>query len=730
MTTQALISIDNFSLMDFEGFQLFDRYKMGLLWKKRHLFDPGQVAFLKSLWDSKVKGTLKCKTPTIYRLTKDGAGKMGYGRYYGSGGSLEKLERGVRATLCSKFYNDVDIYNCHPDLTWQLSKILFNKDMIMLKYYCENRKALLQQWMEDYNIGEKEAKDIIIICINGGSFERKTKEGRGKHGEILPPVYPESILKNHIIQTIRQEVREFIDQLIESKIHNNLYEWCKKNKDNYRGSFISLIYQSEEAKCLKSIVYTLILHKFIVDVLSYDGCMVRIDKNNPITSEILKKCEEAVEKHTGYKIQLKVKPMDNEVIPLEELEEENEEDDDGYKELKVEWERNHSYFKPSGTIIEQYNDGSFKHYKMDHASEAFNMWTLKTTNKDGKPDSFLSKWRSDPDRRIIDKMVMKLPEECNDNELSMFSGFYYKRIEIEVDEETRQRYIALFQELIKNMIGNDDEIYDALLKNFARLIQKPFQRPDICIIMSSKEHGVGKETILKIVKKIIGKHVAHYISDESFWDKHDTKKEGAILIHLEEAGASNKKMADALKARITSDIMSIRPCGINPYDIENVALYVFSTNKPLPIKLEESDRRFFIILCKGRNFNSNKEKLEYWSKVYKIIETDEFIKVIGDYLESIDIAGFNPRDFPVTEYKKSLMAESKSSEVLFLEQWEHDDDGDDKDVFYNKYKAFCIKYSLPYKQNSNSLGQAIAREDSYFIKHQDPETRRIFYTKK
>jgi hypothetical protein len=340
---------------------------------------------------------------------------------------------------------------------------------------------------------------------------------------------------------------------------------------------------------------------------------------------------------------------------------------------------------------------------------------------------------------------MKLPDDCNSNEFSVVKKFYYKQIDLEVDNNTKQKqidlkvdnntkqkHIDLFNEIIRNMVGNDEEVLTALVKNFARVVQKPLERPDICIVLSSKEHGVGKESIIKIIANVIGrKNVARYIKDDDFWDKHDTKKEGAIIIHLEEAGMTNIKMADALKSRISSDIMSIRPCGISAYDVDNVALYIFTTNKPLPVKLEgDEDRRFFIILCKGRQFNNKEEKIKYWENVYSVINTDEFIKTIGEYLETIDLDDFNPRNFPITEYLKSLMEVSKSSEVMFLSQWIHDGDGDDANTFYSKYKQYCVENILPYKQNIISFTKHILREDSYYIKHKDSETRRVFYTKK
>jgi len=163
------------SLNGYETIQLFNRYKMGLLWNnKRDCFDPGQVKLLKSLWDNKQKGTLKCKTPITYKFKAGREGELGYGRYYGSLGSLEQIERDIRATLCADLYWDIDIANCHPVLAVQLAKREFNMEMPMLQYYIANRKSCYTKFMTDYGLSEADAKNVMLSLLNGGGLNETT----------------------------------------------------------------------------------------------------------------------------------------------------------------------------------------------------------------------------------------------------------------------------------------------------------------------------------------------------------------------------------------------------------------------------------------------------------------------------------------------------------------------------------------------------------------------------
>jgi hypothetical protein len=712
------------SLNGVEYIQLFDRYKMGLLWtKKRNLFDPGQVKMLKSLWDNKHKGTLECKTTFTYLLKKR-SGELGYGRYQGTIGSLEQIQRDIRATLCIDFYWDIDIVNCHPNLAYQFAKKEFGIEMPALEYYCNNRKDIIKTFMT-FGLSESGAKDVFIEIINGGQL--RAKDSIGKY------IYSEEIQTHDLVIAIKKEIKELTNKIIASNKHTELHNYIIDQKENVRGSFISHIIQTEERKCLDVMVAVLKAHGKSVDVLAYDGCMIRKQNKNeqPPSDDLLREIERAIKYYTKYDIQVKVKLMDSEVIDLKELEQDN---NDGYAEMKIEWERNHYYFKPFGTIVEECYAGTARHYKIEHATEAFNMWHLTTKDSLGNYHSFLKKWRNDSQRRIIDSVVYKFPEDCKPNEVSVFKGFYYKTITADVSDENKSKYIRLFRELIGNIAEEDGDIFNAMLKNFARLVQKPFERPDICIIIRSNTHGVGKETVINIVSQVIGRNTAHYTKDETFWDKYDTRKEGAILIHLEEAGTASRKMAEALKSLITSKVMDIRPMGVSSYEVPNSALYIMTTNKDCPVKVEVSDRRFFIINSKGRDFKDEEEQKTYWTSVYDIVESDPFIKTIGEYLEGIDLSGFSPRNFPMTEYKEAILENSKSSEVLFLEQWEADTTdnipGEYIQKMFEKYKVFCQDNSLPYKQTPNNFGIAIASLNSYYIKKQHPTTRRVIYLNK
>lgn len=309
-----------------------------------------------------------------------------------------------------------------------------------------------------------------------------------------------------------------------------------------------------------------------------------------------------------------------------------------YETMKEKWEANHYFFLPTGTIVEQEEDGTRRHYTRTQANKTFSSWQYRT---DTGLKPFLKEWRRDR-RRMIGGIVMKMPSDCASDELSYFTGFHYKRLAVEIPDDLRASHVALFTRLLRNIAGDDEPVYTALLKNFARCIQNPLKQSAICIVLSSPHGSTTATTLLDIIRRLIGKNTAHYRTDKAFWRIHDTQREAAILIHLDEVCTSTK-LANQLCPMISSSTSNINPPWKRSYTVPNISLYVITTEKPRPFELSSSDWRYFCVACHESN--------DTWDDTH----TDTFTKAVGEYLETVDLQDFNPRAFPVTDYKRSLM---------------------------------------------------------------------------
>ena len=714
-----------------EKVQLYDRSAMNLMWNIRDkLFsarDATSISMLKKFYDNRKKASVLGKRPATYKLSSNSTpGKLGFGRYYGGDGSLETLETDIRATLCHNLYYDIDIVNCHPTIIVQLGDI-FNLDMPVLRDYVMNRGAFFNKMRSEYAMDESQVKNKIITIIYGAKLKR-TDDVANEFREIKKET------ERLIIKLVQlAETNPYYSKL------NDLHKYLVKQDDNVRGKFLCYIIQTLERNCLEVLLDKGEELGLQVDTLAYDGFMPRKEVDGvkvEITNDILDQLCDAVNKKLGWVLELKEKPM----IPMN-LEEFASTYVSEYDQMKAQFEEEHFYFKPTDTVVEITDEGLI-HYNLGHSLNAFNtnQWKLDVSTADGKKISFIKKWLGDPARRIIDKLVYKMPSDCAPNEVSLFMGFKYEKLEATYDEKA----VTFFKDLLSACCNDESVVIEYITKTFAHMIKKPFEKTGVCCIFSSHRQGCGKDTLLNWIGSVLGRYcVAHYTDTNQFWEKHDTGLEGSILCHLEEACAgANKANSDKLKARITADDLMVNPKGLKAYYIENISRFFMTTNHADPVKVEETDRRFFLI--------NPSERLAVidWTYYQKMIRTNDWIYSIGKYLENIDVEEWNPRVFPITEIKRFIQEESKTSEARFLEIWNDNTPDEDSNLtmreekgwesqnltgatLYNYYKNYCQENSLPFLHSSMSFVKKIsAYKDKLFVSEFNKNKKMNLYSLK
>jgi len=650
--------------------QVFSRKSMGQLWNNRSKLDKGQSELIDCLYKAtKKRGVSRCEYNTEYKLSASQVGKLGYGRYYGLKGSLETLEKDIRGTLCSDFYDDIDCVNCHPTIIPQMSIAWFNTPMPAMQSYVDNRDKYFDMMEENARFDENMTKALVLRLIYGGAVSNS----------IVLPDESEIEMPHEFLQ-MKQEMRAFSESLMKVNDHKPLLDYVKRlRKPNAEGSFTSHIVQSEERKILESMVHAFKELNFKVDVLAYDGVQIRKEVGKSITDAVLASIQDTIKTETGYTILLKNKPFETISFESDDVVE-----GESYETVKAEWETNHFYFRPSNTICE-IGSGGIQHFGIEHATEAFNGFKCVVNTPEGrKVVPFLKEWRNDASRRIITKIVAKMPSECEADEISLFRGWAFQQhIEAPICIDA----VDTFCDLVRGCAGDTDELYHYLLKCFARIVQQPLVKSNTCTILSSRLQGSGKDTLMLWITNLLGNHTSHYSSEDAFWSPHDTTKEGAIFVHLEEASpGENQKRCDALKARITEDITTVNPKGVKAYAVPNVGNVFMTTQHPIPVKMEAHDRRFFILNPSDRCF---KKGPAYWTKIYTNFKTSPWMRSVGEFLANYDITEFNPTVFPDTKMRCALLEvlETECPNVRFMKQWAGSDCTSDE--LFDAFKSWC-----------------------------------------
>lgn len=420
--------------------------------------------------------------------------------------------------------------------------------------------------------------------------------------------------------------------------------------------------------------------------------------------------EDFVSTETGYKIKFAFKPMIGFEIN-DKVEEVTKASEFNYIEQKKLFEETYFHYRPNNTIM-QISGSIINRWSPADAKQVLNTFQIPSmeTNADGKliekKIPFINKWLSDPDRRLIDRLVYKFPKDVLPNEATIFTGFEFEKL-AESGIEASPDSIPLFEDLLLSVCGDEIPVADYVRKTLAHIIQKPFEINGVCTIFSSQVQGTGKDTFMSIARKIVGRHTAHYTDDDQFWSPYDTLKEGALIIHVEEAGGfANKKKSGALKARITSESMNVNPKGVGSYDVPSLARYFMTTNESEPVKFEPSDRRFLLINPSTRLVKAN------WTSIYEQINRPEFTVAIGQYLRGVNIVGWYPRCFPETAIRTEMVELSMEQEESFLCYWRDTIDLPDEmsaSELFNAYRAWASETGIEHKLTLVGLGRKLVR---------------------
>lgn len=210
-----------------------------------------------------------------------------FGRYFSNKYGCQQLLKEFRHTLFSDNYYDLDIVNCHPVLLEQYCK----KNNIVCKNlstYVNNRDTIVKRLVEGYKITSDEVKETFIKIIYGGS---------------IPPILAD---ENFLIN-FNNEVFRITADIV--KLNPNIESYVAKHKtSNIFGSTVANFLQDLENSVLTCALKFMIKNCFKVDVLVFDGCMIR--KTKEINQSHLDGLSNEVLQATGYLTKWVVKPMD------------------------------------------------------------------------------------------------------------------------------------------------------------------------------------------------------------------------------------------------------------------------------------------------------------------------------------------------------------------------------------------------------------------------------------
>ena len=222
---------------------------------------------------------------------------------------------------------------------------------------------------------------------------------------------------------------------------------------------------------------------------------------------------------------------------------------------------------------------------------------------------------------------------------------------------------------LKCVCGGDDKTFQFVRNTLAHQVQSPGDKQPLLLVVVG-EQGCGKDLMFAAHGRALG--AALYVTTENagadVLGSFNSEMMNKLLVHLQELNLSQTggDSMDRWKGLLTMDRAGFMAKYGNKVRVHNPALYVATTNHIASVPLEDGQRRVVIIRASAEHVGDT----AYFAKVAAASETAVVQRAWLDYLRSVDLSEFNPRDHvarPVTDAQREAEQKLLSPVVRFLE---------------------------------------------------------------
>ena len=243
-----------------------------------------------------LKKICKDKKYIVYTTYKFSKSLKTYGRLFAQNSSLQGLPREIRNSIAYGLYYDIDMKNAHPTLLNQYCQ----KNGIrcdILEQYVKNRDEIIKNITLSTEITSDDAKHNFLSILNGGTTK----------------------IKNEFMEKFIEEIKLIHKQVC--LLNPDEFKKIKARKEyNPEGSMMNIVLCKLEHFILMNAINFFKNKNYNVDVLIFDGFMLRKEEDKPINEEILNELKTYIKNKTKYDIEFVEKSLSNKIDLSEYIE--------------------------------------------------------------------------------------------------------------------------------------------------------------------------------------------------------------------------------------------------------------------------------------------------------------------------------------------------------------------------------------------------------------------------
>ena len=316
-------------------------------------------------------------------------------------------------------------------------------------------------------------------------------------------------------------------------------------------------------------------------------------------------------------------------------------------------------------------DGNFKLTRLSYKDFAFRYNCndiYVPSGKNGNP--FIKKgigsyWMSCPQKRTYNGIIFN-PKSTNSDFYNLWTGF-------KIDSSSDGAFPHIEKHLKEVWCNGDEEYYAYLIKWFAHLVQYPYEKPGVALVIKG-EKGTGKTGFIsKLADMILKEHYMLVSSSRDIYGHFNAQQYGKLLITFDEAiWNGDKGMEGRLKSLITDLNILVEKKGMDAEITKNYARYILLTNEKFTVPATYDERRF----CALRISNKYKQDTEYFSELYDAMDQGE----IASFFGFLSRHKFNKKDVFTPPATRALF-EDVLENMDFFDNW-----------LFNLIDDYAIKY--------------------------------------
>lgn len=262
-------------------------------------------------------------------------------------------------------------------------------------------------------------------------------------------------------------------------------------------------------------------------------------------------------------------------------------------------------------------------------------------------------WISDKNRRYHAGLTFEPngPSVTDKDLLNLWQG---------LDTHPAPGCVKPFLRLLYRLIP-DPKASKYVLRWLAHLFQTPQVKLNTALVIHSQQQGVGKNLLFETIQAIIGPHHSTLIGQAELESEFNAWARHKILIIGDEVDKSARRdRADKLKSLITGTSIIINEKHEKHKSTPNHANFVFLSNSPEAIYIDQTDRRYFV-------WNVTADPLtEAQASEYVEWRDQGGLSALLNFFLSINLAAFNPKAHAPNTVGKQMMIRSNNTS---LEDW-------------------------------------------------------------